>query len=109
MPDSYLLESIVEKKMKTNVNRTTKKTLISVQGSDISSLEKLDQKVEESYSKDSNGFFACHYCEKSFKMRGHIKEHVEIHFEGLSFPCSFCDATLRSRNSLRFHKRQHYS
>ena len=107
MPDSYSIESIVENKMTKNLNRTTKKPVISVQGLDISSLEQLDQKVEDSYSKGSNGLFACHYCEKSFKMRGHIKEHVEIHFEGLAFPCSFCDAVLRSRNSLRFPNRQH--
>ena len=108
-PDNNLLASIGENEMKREVNRATEKHVISVQSSDIQSLEELDQKVEECYSKHSNGLFACHYCEKSFKMRGHIKEHVEIHFEGLSFPCSFCDATLRSRNSLRFHKRQHYS
>ena len=106
-PDCTLLESTEENKRPKNVNRAAEKPVISVQSSDIHNLEELDQKVEESYSKDSNGFYACHYCEKSFKQRGHIKEHVETHFEGLAFPCSFCDAVLRSRNSLRFHNRQH--
>ena len=85
-----------------------KKTIISVKSSDIQSLEELDQKVEESYSKDSVGLYACNYCAKSFKQRVHIKEHVEIHFEELSFPCTFCDTILRSRTALRFHnKRKH--
>ena len=79
------------------------KPVISFQSSDIQSMEQLDQKVEESYSKDSDGLFACHYCSKSFKMRCHIKEHVEIHFEGLSFPCTYCDTILRSRYTLRKH------
>ena len=88
--------------------RTTEEPVISVNSPDINSLEELDQKVEESYSKDATGNYACHYCTKSFKHNGHIKEHVEIHFEGLSFPCSLCDSVLRSRKSLRLHKaRQH--
>ena len=88
--------------------RTAEKPVISVQSSDIQSLEELDQKVAESYSRNSDGLFGCHYCAKSFKHSGHIKEHVETHIEGLSFPCNFCDAILRSRNSFRLHtKRQH--
>ena len=110
-PDCTLPETTRVNERQKNVNiATAEKLVISVQSSEISSLEELDRKVEESYSKDSNGFFACHYCGKSFKLRGNIKAHVETHFEGLSFPCKFCDATLRSRNSFRLHnKRQHYS
>ena len=110
-PDCTLLESTGLNKKQNNVKiATADKPIISVQSSDIHSLEELDQKVEKSYSKDSNGLYACHYCGKSLKHRGAIKEHVETHFEGLSFPCTFCDVTLRSRNSFRLHnKRQHYS
>ena len=39
---------------------------------------------------------------KSMRVRD-VKEHVEIHFDGLSFPCQACDAKLRSRNILRNH------
>ena len=109
-PDCTLLESTVVNKRPNNVNRAAEKHVISVKSSDIHSLEELDQKVEESFSKDSNGFYTCHYCEKSIKKISHIKEHVETHFEGLSFPCKFCDTILRSRVSLRMHnKRQHCS
>ena len=101
-PQINLVVSNNEPKITKDV-RTAEKPVISVQSSDIQSLEELNQKVEESYSKDSDGLYACHYCTKSFKLRGHIKEHVEIHFEGLSFPCTFCDAILRSRSSLRMH------
>ena len=89
----------------TKKERKIEKTTISVQSSDFQSLEELDQKVEESYSRDSAGLYACHHCSKSFKSRGHIKEHVEIHFEGLSFPCTHCDKVLRSRHSLRNHNK----
>ena len=105
-----IYESIGESKMTKKLNRTTEKLVVSVQSSDIQSLDELDQKVEESYFRDSNGFHACNHCEKSFKLRGHIKEHVEMHFKGLSFPCTLCDTVLRSRKSLRMHyKRQHNS
>merc|ERR1712074_14286 len=91
-----------------SVEKPLPEPVISVVSRDIQSLEELDQKVEDSYSKKSDGLFSCHYCVKSFKKKGHAKEHVETHFEGLSFPCPFCDAILRSRNSYRLHsKRQH--
>ena len=107
-PACTFLESIGENSK--NVNKPTKKPVISVQSSDIQSLEELDQKVKESFSKNSDGLYACHHCEKSFTRISNIKEHVEIHFEGLAFPCKFCDTLLRSRVSLRMHnKRQHCS
>ena len=107
-PDSKLFESCSpDSKMKKKLNKTTEKHVISVQqSSDIQSFGDLDQKVEESYSRDSNGFFACHHCEKSFKQIGHIKEHVERHFEGLCLPCTMCDAILNSRPKLRDHLRR---
>ena len=96
---------VVQQKGNQTANDVKKmeKPVISVQSSEINSMEELDQKVEESYSKNSDGFYYCHYCAKSFKLRGHIKEHVEIHFEGLSFPCTHCDSILRSRTTLRQH------
>ena len=94
----------------TEAVSTTVKPDITVQSSDIQSLEELDQKVEESYTIVAPGCFTCNHCDKSFKHSGHIKEHVEKHFEGLSFPCTLCDTILRSRKSLRMHnKRQHFS
>ena len=84
-----------------NDNRSTEKPVISIQSPDIS-LEDLDKKVEESYSKEPHNF-TCNYCGKSFRLRGHIKEHVEIHFEGLSFPCSLCDTVKRTRKMLKIH------
>ena len=91
-----------ENQMTKDVKKT-EKIPITAQSSDIQSLEELDQKVEESYIRDSRGLFACNHCSRSFKKKCHIKEHVEIHFEGLSFSCSYCDAVLRSRNALRKH------
>ena len=44
--------------------------------SDIQSLEELNQKVEESYTKVATGCWTCNHCDKSFKFSSHAKEHV---------------------------------
>ena len=75
--------------------RKIEKTVISFNSSDIQSLDELDQKVEESYTKVAPGCWTCNHCDKSFIKGAHAREHVEIHFEGLSFPCTFCDTILR--------------
>ena len=107
-------EKIVKRQEDTSVHESENKIrrstgLIERQPVNNSNLDELDQKVEESYSKDASGCYACHYCAKLFRKRGHIKEHVEIHFEDLSLPCSFCDLTLRSRKALRSHKSKYHS
>ena len=108
--ENYSSQNINKNETKTIRNvRTSEKPVISIQSSDNLSLEKLNEKVEESYSKDATGYYACHYCTKSFKHRPNMKEHVEIHFDGLSFPCNFCDKTLRSRKSLRMHKQRNHT
>ena len=94
----------------TEVARKTEKPVIIIPSSDIQSLEELDQKVDESYTKVSPYCWTCNHCGKSFKKGAHAREHVEIHFEGLFFPCTFCDTNLRSRNALRQHKKiKHFS
>ena len=84
--------------------RATDRTFISFShGSSIESIEELDKKVEESYSRDNDGRYICLYCQKVFKHSGHTREHVEFHFDGLSLNCNHCEKTFRSRNNLRQH------
>jgi len=68
--------------------------------SDMSEVEeKTDQLIER-----REGRYHCGACDYSSPNSGHIKEHVELHIEGLSYFCQFCDKTFRSRNSQRRHK-----
>ena len=98
---------VPEKSVKrTESSPSQNRNLISVAACDFNTMEKLDQKVAESYSKGEDGIFSCHYCPKIFKKGAHIREHVEIHFDGLVLNCSFCDKTVRSRHSLRDHVRK---
>ena len=92
----------------TLIKTYTDQTIVSfADGSSIDSIEELDQKAEESYSRDNDGQFYCHYCQKLFKKSSHVKEHVEVHFNGLSINCNYCEKTFRSRYSLRKHITNH--
>ena len=71
---------------------------------DFQNIEELDAKILEYIEKDvTYSRWKCKLCDRSMKLKGHIKEHVEIHFEGLSFPCKLCDTNCRSRHNLRNH------
>ena len=71
-----------------------------------SSLEHLDEKINEYIEKDSDGRYKCGFCGKSpFRLRIHLKNHIETHIEGLQFQCSHCPSILRSRNSLEKHRK----
>ena len=100
-----------EMKMRKNF-KAIEKPVITIDASHIQSLEELDQKVKESFYKDSDGSYVCHHCSytiTSSRNMTAIKGHVETHFEGLSFSCTNCDKILKSRHSLRMHKRRIHS
>ena len=79
------------------------KKIISLSSEECTNLEELDKRVNASYDR-IDGSFVCKFCSKSFNRVFNVKEHVEIHFDGLSFPCDLCEKTFRSRNILRKHK-----
>ena len=76
--------------------------VIAVNSEDV---KQIDDKIEEYIVKDDNGKYKCNFCGKlGDKSRSHIKNHIETHFEGLSFPCQLCGKIFRSRNQLSKHK-----
>ena len=62
-------------------------------------------KVEELTEK-IDGQWRCKFCGKTTaaNKRNNHNDHVESHFEGLSFQCSYCPKTFKTRNSQRTHK-----
>ena len=80
-----------------------KERIISVQSSNFENIAELDRKIEEFIIKQTDGTYQCTTCGKISKGKRDIQEHVEVHFDGLSFPCQYCDKSLRSRASLRVH------
>ena len=79
------------------------KKLISLSNEECTNPEELDKRVNASYDR-IDGSFVCKFCSKSFNRVFNVKEHIEIHFDGLSFSCDLCEKTFRSRNILRKHK-----
>ena len=79
------------------------RTIQDLNSAEFQNLEDLDQKIRELMVRDSDGMHRCTICGKVSKHSGHIREHMELHFEGLSFPCSHCEKEFRSRHSLRTH------
>ena len=71
--------------------------------------EEIDQQLSENITKGEDGVYSCGYCGKvGDRNVFHMRNHVETHMEGLSFPCQSCDKTFRSRNSLNFHKSKYH-
>ena len=59
--------------------------------------------------KGEDGLFSCGFCGRvGDKHLSHIRNHVETHMEGLSFPCHSCGETFKSRNSLSSHKSKYH-
>ena len=87
------------------VNPTSQIEKFGFEGMDTT---ELDEKISEMISV-VDGIFTCSVCSKTSKLKKDLKKHIELHFEGLSFPCMHCDKSFRSRNLLqnhisRFHK-----
>ena len=71
----------------------------------ITSIEELDQQIRENLGRDEKGQHCCNICGVSSKKLCNMKEHLETHFEGLSFPCQQPQCTYVGR--YRYNLRQH--
>ena len=71
--------------------------------------EEIDKMLNEYIIRGENGLYSCGYCGKSGDRKAYnMRNHVETHMEGLSFPCQSCDKTFRSRNSLSIHNTRYH-
>ena len=88
------------------INRIGVKEHIKISSEEFRTVEELDEKIKENLSRGVSGKWQCNICNKESRDISHAKEHVEAHFEGLSFPCQNCERTFRSRCAFRKHKAQ---
>ena len=70
--------------------------------------QEVNEKLDELFTLDDTGMFTCNFCSKISKNKGHMREHVEIHVEGLMFPCKLCDKSCKTRATLRWHARKNH-
>ena len=64
--------------------------------------------VNQHLEKDEAGMWKCKLCGKTANTRQHLKNHIETHLDGLSFPCELCGKTFRSRNALFIHNTRYH-
>ncbi|XP_028516179.1 zinc finger protein 585A [Exaiptasia diaphana] len=51
--------------------------------------------------------FKCTICHKTYKQKGYLKLHIQIHRGEKEFTCSICRKTFSSKRSLNVHHRMH--
>ena len=102
-----------ETKYKSDRPRTVKPELTPLVNIDPvqtpADIDEVEAKLRENIVKAEDGTFSCKLCGKSgVKHSRNMKNHVETHMEGLSFPCQMCGKTFRSSHILKNHKyREH--
>jgi len=62
----------------------------------------LSQQINEMIEKNK-GVWRCKICGKTASKNIHIRQHSEIHIEGMSFSCHICSKTFTNRNNLSTH------
>lgn len=64
-------------------------------------LEKFTKKI---VNRDGNYLWQCKSCQKIYKRKSHLVEHVEsCHVTGLQFKCPYCSVYYKTRSSVRHH------
>ena len=52
--------------------------------------QEIDKKLDEMFSVDTSGMYICKYCSRVSNKKSNIREHAEVHVDGLTFSCDFC-------------------
>ena len=85
--------------------RQSASSSIAVAGSFTGNTSEINEKTEAYLLRGEDGLYSCGVCGKTGdKSKRNMRNHVETHIDGLSFPCQSCDKIFRSRNSLNVHK-----
>ena len=72
-------------------------------------LNDIEEKVSQYVEKLESKRFRCTICGKEAVLQRNLKNHIETHMEGLSFPCSSCGRTFRSSHSLYNHSNKFHN
>ena len=54
-------------------------------------------------SEDKTYKFECQQCDKAYKRKNHLKEHIQSFHEGVKYLCHQCDQEFTDQSSLRRH------
>ena len=68
-----------------------------------SNITEIEEQINQYFERCEDGLYRCTLCGKTGKQSRNVKNHIEIHIDGLEFPCDKCDKMFRSRNLLSNH------
>jgi len=77
---------------------------ISTNESTDSSQVALNARIEALLVTTADGFFVCNECRYGSKNEAHVREHIEMHIDGVAHKCKTCSRVFTKRMSLRFHE-----
>ena len=84
--------------------RGTSNLVAKIDSGNVTSVDDVEEKLNELLETNADGTFGCKHCGKSgAKKSRNMKNHIETHLQGLSFPCNLCGKTFRSRNYIGCH------
>ena len=83
------------KTVRNNSSANVVSSLYASKLGDFKTIDELNESIDEEIVKESRGVYKCNRCQKSFKTISNAKEHIEKHFDGLSFPCQLCGKFFR--------------
>jgi len=64
----------------------------------------LNARIEALLVTTADGFFVCNECRYGSKNEAHVREHIEMHIDGVAHKCKTCSRVFTKRMSLRFHE-----
>ena len=84
---------------RTSPNSTEKQVVQAT-----SNINDVEEQINQYIEKLGPDNFVCKMCGKTATKKTNIKNHIETHLEGISYPCTICSKSFRSKNSLNKHK-----
>ena len=66
-------------------------------------IDELNAKVDSLLVSTVDGFWVCNECRYGSKNKAHVREHIEMHIDGVAHKCKTCNRVFTKRTSLRFH------
>ena len=63
----------------------------------------VEEKINSNIVQNEDGKFVCGLCGKTATTRQNIRNHIQTHMDGLSYPCNSCEKTFRSDVARRMH------
>ena len=69
-----------------------------------SNVNDVEEQINQYMEKLGPENYACKMCGKTATKTTNIRNHIETHLEGISYPCPICFKSFRSKNSFNNHK-----